>query len=213
LTVLGWSKPRSRASGSPSLKLRERDLWPDPDDTPAQVSHEIKTSYPYRSAVPREEWRRLFAGAEREIGILVYAALFLAEDVGLVRLLADKARSGVSVRLLLADPNSRRMAERGAEEGIGDAVAARVHNAKSLFRPLLETEGVEARQHDTVLYNSIFRADDEMLVNPQVHGIAAAYAPVLHLRRVESSGMFATYVNCFERVWVNAAPINTPARR
>jgi hypothetical protein len=102
-------------------------------------------SYPYRSAVPRDEWRRLFAGAEREIGILVYAALFLAEDVGLVRLLADKARAGVTVRLLLADPNSPRMAERGAEEGIGDSVASRVHNAVALFRPLLETPGVQAR--------------------------------------------------------------------
>lgn len=93
--------------------------------------------------------------AQHDIGILVYAALFLAEDVGLVRLLADKARAGVTVRLLLADPNSRRMAERGAEEGIGDAVAARVHNAVSLFRPLLEAEDVQARQHKTVLYNSI----------------------------------------------------------
>jgi transcriptional regulator with XRE-family HTH domain len=204
--------PRHRWAVADLLNLRERDLWPDPDGTPAQVSNEIKTSYPYRSAVPREEWRHLFAGAEREIGILVYAALFLAEDVGLVRLLADKARSGVAVRLLLADPGSRRMAERGAEEGIGDAVAARVHNAVSLFRPLLEAEGVQARQHDTVLYNSIFRADDEMLVNPQVHGIAAAYAPVLHLRRVEPSGMFTTYVDCFERVWAEAAPIISPAR-
>jgi hypothetical protein len=58
-----------------------------------------------------------------------------------------------------------------------------------------------------VLYNSIFRADDEMLLNPQVHGIAAAYAPVLHLRYVEPSGMFATYVESFERVWADTAPV------
>lgn len=60
-------------------------------------------------------------------------------------------------------------------------------------------------------YNSIFRADDEMLVNPQVHGIAAAYAPVLHLRRLELGGMFATYVDCFERVWADASPMNAAA--
>jgi hypothetical protein len=29
-----------------------------------------------------------------------------------------------------------------------------------------------------------------MLINHQVHGIAAAYAPVLHLRHVEPGGMF-----------------------
>ncbi len=39
-----------------------------------------------------------------------------------------------------------------------------------------------------------------MLVNPQVYGIAAAYAPALHLCRVKPAGMFATYVGCFERM-------------
>jgi hypothetical protein len=38
-----------------------------------------------------------------------------------------------------------------------------------------------------------------MLINPQVHGIAAAYAPVLHLRQVEPAGMFATYADSFDR--------------
>jgi hypothetical protein len=112
------------------------------------------------------------------------------------------------VRLLLADPDSSQVAERGAEEGIGAAVAARVRNALALFRPLLETEGVEARQHETVLYNSIFRADDEMLINPQVHGIAAAYAPILHLRHLQPGGMFATYADSFERVWAEASSIS-----
>ena len=200
--------PRHRWAVADLLKLEEQALWPDPYGLDVQVSHEIKVSYPHRSAVPRDEWRRLFASAQREIGILVYAALFLAEDVELVRLLADRARAGVAVRLLLADANSPRMAERGAEEGIGHAVAARVQNAIALFRPLLKTPGVEARQHETVLYNSIFRADDDMLINPQVHGIAAAYAPVLHLRRIEPGGMFATYVDSFERVWDGAVPMN-----
>jgi hypothetical protein len=201
--------PRHRWAVADLLQLDEHQLWPGPETPAPPVSREIKASYPYRSAVPRDAWHQLFTSAEREINILVYAALFLAEDGGLVRLLADKARAGVSVRLLLANPDSPRMTERGIEEGIGDAVAARVHNAVALFRPLLETDGVETRQHDTVLYNSIFRADDELLVNPQVHGIAAAYAPVLHLRRVELSGMFATYIDCFERVWADAALMST----
>ena len=203
--------PRHRWAVADLLQVTEGELWPDPDTPAAPVSREIKVSYPYRSAVPRDQWRTLFTSAEREIGILVYAALFLAEDVEIVRLLADRARAGVAVRLLLADPNSPRIAERGAEEGIGPAVAARIHNAIALFRPLLETAGVQARQHATVLYNSIFRADDEMLVNPQVHGIAAAYAPVLHLRRIEQDGMFTTYTDSFERVWTTATPLDVTA--
>lgn len=196
--------PRHRWAVSDLLRREEEELWPSEDGFGGPICREIKASYPHRSAVPRETWRKLFANAEREISILVYAALFLAEDVELVRLIADRARAGVTVRLLLADPESSRVAERGAEEGIGTAVAARVQNALALFRPLLETDGVQARQHGTVLYNSIFRADDEMLINPQVHGIAAAYAPVLHLRHNEPRGMFTTYAESFERIWTDA---------
>lgn len=203
--------PRHRWALADLLKVREHDLWPPQGEMPGQVPSEVRAIYPYRSAVPHHVWHQLFAAAEREISILVYAALFLAENVGFVRLIADKARSGVAVRLLLADPSSPRIAERGAEEGIGNAVAARIHNAISLFGPLLETEGVQARQHDTVLYNSIFRADDDMLVNPQVHGIAAAYAPVMHLRLVEPASIFSTYADCLERIWASAAPIQIPA--
>ncbi|MGE3795633.1 MAG: XRE family transcriptional regulator [Dehalococcoidia bacterium] len=199
---------RHRWAVADLLGRGERDLWPDRDEPIASVSREVKATYPYRSAVPREEWLGLFGAAETEIAILVYAALFLAEDVEMVRLLTDRARAGVTVRLLLADPDSPRLADRGEEEGIGSAVAARVRNARTLFRPLLDTAGVQARQHETVLYNSIFRADEEMLVNPQVHGIAAAYAPVLHLRRTELAGMFDTYVDSYERVWASGVRLD-----
>lgn len=203
--------PRHRWAVADLLHLDERELWPTLDGTGGHMCREIKASYPHRSAVPHEAWRQLFASAEREIGILAYAALFFAEDVELTRLLADKARAGVLVRLLLADPDSPQVAERGVEERIGGSVAARIRNAVALFRPVLQAEGVEVRLHETVLYNSIFRADDEMLINPQVHGIAAAYAPVLHLRQIEPGGMFTTYTDSFERVWANARPVNSSA--
>jgi alkylation response protein AidB-like acyl-CoA dehydrogenase len=41
--------------------------------------------------------------------------------------------------------------------------------------------GVELRLHDTPLYNSVYRFDDEMLVNGHAYGILAAYTPVMHL--------------------------------
>ncbi|MDX2817537.1 hypothetical protein PV410_34245 [Streptomyces sp. PA03-5A] len=39
----------------------------------------------------------------------------------------------------------------------------------------MTTPGVEVRSHDTILYNSIYRFDDDVLVNPHVLG-----APALH---------------------------------
>ena len=53
---------------------------------------------------PRDTWGHLFSGAEREIGVLVYAGLFLSEDAGVQKIIKDKASSGVRVRIL---PGSR----------------------------------------------------------------------------------------------------------
>jgi predicted metal-dependent hydrolase len=58
-----------------------------------------------------------------------------------------------------------------------------------------------------VLYNSIYRADDDLLINPHAYGIAAAHAPVLHVRRVQDGGMASTYLESFERVWMSGAPV------
>ena len=45
----------------------------------------------------------------------MYAGIFMAEDAGLKHLLADKAKSGVRVRILLGDPGEplRRRARPG----------------------------------------------------------------------------------------------------
>lgn len=63
------------------------------------------------------------------------------------------------------------------------------------------------RLHDSTLYNSIYRADDEMLVNPHVYGIGAYMAPVLHLRRLPGGGLFDTYANSIDHTWENARPV------
>ena len=63
------------------------------DQVAAASESEIVSVYPHRWAVPRDSWRHLFERAEHDIGILVYSGLFMAEDVGLKALFADKARS------------------------------------------------------------------------------------------------------------------------
>ncbi|TDD44209.1 hypothetical protein E1286_27655 [Nonomuraea terrae] len=65
-------------------------------------------------------------------------------------------------------------------------------------------ENVEIRLHQTVLYNSIYRADAELLVNTHAYGTPAAQAPVVHLRTIEPEAAAATYLASFERVWANA---------
>lgn len=188
------------------LSVHEYDLWPHLADLPS-IDAEVYATYPHRGSVPREVWHKLFATAERDISILVYSGLFLAEDAELIRLLMSKARAGTTVRIALGDPDSPHVDQRGHDEGINDAMAAKIRNAIILHRPLLAT-GATIRLHSTVLYNSLYIGDDDMLINQHIHGIAAAHAPVLHLSRRVDDGIFATYVESFDRVWSEAVALN-----
>jgi hypothetical protein len=213
-TVRRWLKgrvpyPHNRTAIAGLVGTDEGDLWPEAGGPLAARTRpeELGTVYPHRWAVPREAWVRLFESAQREIAILAYSALFLAEDAGMLRILADKGRAGIAVRIALGDPDGPHAAERGEEEGIGDAMPAKIRNAFTLFRPLSAVENIEIRLHRTILYNSIYRADDQLLVNQHTYGIPAVQAPVFCLCDTDGGDMTALYFESFERVWASSAPL------
>jgi hypothetical protein len=109
--------------------------------------------------------------------VLAYSALFLAEDAGLLGIIAHKASRGVRVRIALGDPDCAAVAQRGRDEGIGDAMAAKVRNALTLYRPLMGIEHIGVRLHEAILYNSVYRADDQLFVNQHAYGVPAAGSP------------------------------------
>jgi transcriptional regulator with XRE-family HTH domain len=200
---------RHRQSVANKLGVSEVYLWPGAlaaDQVASASESEILTVYPHRWTVPRDTWGQLFDSAEADIGVLVYSGMFLADDAGLLALFRAKADRGVRVRILLGDPDSPEVSVRGAHEGIGDSLASKIRNAAVLYRPLLPA-GVQVRQHATILYNSMYRADDQLLVNPHVYGQPAAQAPVLHLRQISGGHLVTTYLESFERVWSEARPI------
>jgi transcriptional regulator with XRE-family HTH domain len=215
-TVRRWLNGRlpyghNRAALAELVGADEGDLWPSAGGRLALRSRpeELGTVYPHRWAVPRDVWVQLFGSAKREIAILAYSALFLAEDAGILRILADKGRAGVVVRVALGDPEGQNIAERGEEEGIGDAVAAKVRNALLLYRAALDgVKNVEVRLHQTVLYNSIYRADDRLLVNQHTYGAPAAQAPVLCLSNTSGGEMARLYLDSFDRVWGGSAQLS-----
>ena len=202
--------PRHRIALADLTGWAVHDLWPSTIPTPRSdaAPDELRLTYPHRSAVPSDVWHRLFSNAQREIGILAFSALFLAEDSTILKTLQDKAHIGIRVRIALGDFDGPQVARRGLDEGIDDIMAARIRNALVRFRPLTQEPGIELRLHDTVLYNSIYRADDELLVNTHIYSCPAGHAPVLHLHRSHPDGMAASYLDSFERVWTNARPIN-----
>lgn len=200
--------PSSRAALADLLGTDEVELWPETGGPLSGRSRpeELGAIYPHRWAIPRDVWTRFFESAEREIGILAYSALFLAEDAGLLGIIGDKALNGLRVRFLLGDPDSPNVALRGREEGIGDAMASKIGNALAYYRPLVKSGNVEIRLHHGVLYNSIYRADGQVFVNQHVFGIPAAQAPVFCICESNVGEMTTAYLNSFEKLWIQAKP-------
>jgi len=95
---------------------------------------------------------------------------------------------------------------RDREEGIGGTLAAKIRSALTYYRPLADMEGCEVRLHSTTLYASLFRYDDEILVNPHAYGEPASANPTLHLRRIDGGTVAGHYLASFERVWATAMP-------
>jgi hypothetical protein len=202
--------PHHRKALAALLKQDQSFLWPEAMGLSNVIgvgAVELVLLYPHRSDVPPDVWWSLFSAAESEIDVLAYAALFLPEQhISLIDLLREKSESGCSIRILLGDPTSPKILERGDEEHFGEGIVSRSRVALLHYQPLVNCPGVQIRVHGTTLYNSIYRFDKTMLVNGHVYGSNAYSAPVLHLRHLMKGGLFDTYLASFESVWALSKP-------
>jgi hypothetical protein len=185
-------------------------LWPRlrQPRTARAVSPELIGLYDQRADLPVSAFVDLFASAEEQVDVLVYAAVFLHEAYPrLNALLKERAAEGCSVRIAVGDADNANVQQRGEEEKFGQGIESRCRLAAMHYRPLMGTPGIELRTHGTTLYNSIYRADDQMFVNAHLWGVNAYAAPVWHLRRNGNSGMFDGYAESFNAVWAMATPV------
>lgn len=200
---------RHRYAVAAHLKMEESYLWPDalsPEQAAGASESEILHVYPHLWTIPNGLWRRVIETAEEEIGVLVYSGTFLAEDMGIHRAFQAKADAGVRIRLLLGDPDGAEVARHDADEGTDDLMASKIRHALAMVKPLAAVDSIEVRLHDTILYNSMYIADDQLLVNTHLYSKPASIAPVLHLRRVAGGSLVANYLESYERVWDSATP-------
>jgi transcriptional regulator with XRE-family HTH domain len=211
-TVRNWMRgqvphPRRRAALARLLGSDEEVIWPEVRALAVATRRpaEIAGMHSRRSSISQQAWLSFFESAKSDIGILAYSALFLAENARIVRLLSQKCGDGIRIRIALGAPDGRNVVERGAEEEIGEAMSAKVRNSLALLRPLVREDGIELRLHDTVLYNSMYRSDDQLLVNQHAFGIPAARSPVYHYRQLDDSEMFDSYLASFEAIWSKAS--------
>ncbi|TDW24141.1 hypothetical protein EV650_3007 [Kribbella kalugense] len=204
-TVRNWlhgqlPQARHRATLTKLLGIGEEVAWPE---LSGARQPDLVAVYPRRAAVMHEFWLSLFDSAVTEIGIVADDALFLLQDTNFVHCLREKCAAGARVRVGLWAPGE-------ATAAVGDLDAEtemRVSNARravSLLQPLLPYNGFEMRLHDIGLYNSLYRADDQLLVNQHAHGIADAESPVFHYRRAPAGDIFRSYLASFETIWSQA---------
>ncbi len=171
-------------------------------------SDELVGLYATRAEVPVSLIATLVSESTRHIDVCAYAATWLWDSIpAFANLLAERSAAGASVRVCLGDPASEAVRLRGAEEGIGGAMAGRCRLAISYAAPLVAAVPGAVRLSPATLYASIFRFDDEVLANFHLLGNPAAASPVLHFRRRRDTGIAANVQRTFETVWAQAGPL------
>lgn len=200
--------PKHRHRVAHHLRVEEEFLWPPtPETPPVPKNAELVATYPNRAEVPREVWLSLLRDATEQVDVLVFSGTFFIQtNPQVVKMLAERAGQGVKIRLRFGNPAGQAVAARGLEEGIGDTLSAKVRASLTYYRPLLSEGGCEVRLHDTTLYNSLFRYDENLVVNPHIWGQPASANPVFQLERVDDSGWFDNYTESFDAIWADAQP-------
>ncbi len=190
------------------LGVREVDLWPHVagDVRPAPTESELVHLYPSRSAMTGAVWESLLDAVEQEMDVLVFSGAFLVEQYNFVPLIRKKAEAGVRFRLLVGDETMPAVIQRAKDEGTPGGLEGRIQLMRRYLSEVWDLEGVEVRTHGTILYNSIYRFDDNLLVNGHAHGALAGQSPVMHYRRTEGGSIWNHYVRSFEQVWSLGVP-------
>lgn len=189
-----------------SLCNQQTYFWPSLLSTAQSRSatqSELVQFWPSRSAVPGDVWQSLFREAATQLDILVYAGNFLVEAYDLVDTVRDKSAAGTNFRLLLGDPRSEAVRQRGREEGL-PSIVDRCRSSLDYLRTTATLPGVQIRTHGTTLYASQYRFDD---INNHTFGAYAAQSPVTHLQRVPGGQLFSYYAAAFERVRATGDPV------
>ena len=126
---------RHRWTVAHKLGVDETYLWPDlllaaNRSAPQTARSEILETYPDRASVPREVWLRLLNEAQEQIEILVFSGTFYAQtQPRIARMLTERLAAGVHVRLCFGEPNSRAVAIRDSEEGLGGTLGAKIRRS------------------------------------------------------------------------------------
>ncbi|PKW14147.1 helix-turn-helix domain-containing protein [Saccharopolyspora spinosa] len=200
---------RTRQKVADLVKTAEVQLWPSlANDLYTRPNEETELVHLYqsRSSVPYALWNELIAGVQERMEVLVFSGQFLVEQHDILPIIKRKAEEGAVFRFAVGDEKSEAVIQRAVEEGTTGGLEGRIQMMRRYLSKVAGLPNVEVRTHGTILYNSLYRFDDQLLVNGHAFGALAGENPVMHLRRVPGSSMWEHYMRSFERVWQEATP-------
>lgn len=202
---------RTRLTVADALGVTPDYLWPETAQEPrtqAASAAELIHFYPSRSTVPPDLWRSLIDNSREAIEVLAYAASFMFENYDLANVAREKADAGVKLRLLFGDQDCEAVRLRAQEEGTDAYLQRACQLTRRYLRDVSGYRGgsVQVRTHTARLYNSIYRFDQDLIVNTHVLGAPAGQNPMLHLRRIPGGRVWSHYMQSFEWVWERATP-------
>jgi hypothetical protein len=164
----------------------EHDLWPGVVTVPDSISEGCVADLAYVSltAISHVDWHGFFAQEKRQIDILHWA-LLAAEGVYLAEI-CRKIASGVSHRVMVGSPDRD-------YHHPADNIDAYV--------------GINLRISRIPEYCAIYRADNQLLICPLIHGCPLARSPALQMSLDSGQGLAAYYLDIFQRSWDRALKV------
>jgi hypothetical protein len=124
-----------------------------------------------------------------------------------------KIRRGVHKSVQAFEADIRAWIEPWNENPRPFAWTKTARRSSPLWPNMLRVEHIGIRLHEAILYNSLYRADDQLFVNQHAYGIPAGHSPVFSYRKSESGDLTAAYLDSFQKVRRAATPPNRPHLR
>jgi hypothetical protein len=192
---------RHRLALGALLGLSQADLWPQLRGD-GSWPEEVSAVYPHLDAVPHEVWLHMIESARHEVDLLACAELLTADGLVMNALLARPTRHGMRVRICIGEHGtlSSRAIDAVADRGatcLGKAALALVSELQSLG-------SATVRVHEGIVYNTICRADNELLAAQHAYGIDRRRAPAVLLSNVGKAAIYGAYARSFDQVWATA---------
>jgi transcriptional regulator with XRE-family HTH domain len=203
--------PRYRQKLASELGVEQRELWPDVVEVGTKGDlDEIAGAWARRSDPDGADWRTLLRAAERQIDLVGYSLLHIAEARVISKQLSEKARSGCQVRIAIADPDAEHVLAADLRQRPPGRLIPRIKDAQRRLAPLATEPGIEVRQHEVATSHTLLRFDHHMLVTIHLYGTPGFQAPLLHIRRERDYGIFDQLAAHIEDLWQNATSLGAP---